>query len=136
MTGPFYIQQKKPDFCEFFVIYGGKSVFLREEHNEGFIEDDQGNLVAKVGKRSSFKGWFGKMFQDTSGTGKSPPCSPSQLISVDSSNQWEKYVGEIETYFNQLLSSNEDEQDGEVAKSVLYNNLKEDQKIAETVVIQ
>lgn len=110
---------------------------MREEHNEGFIEDDQGNLVAKVGKRSSFKGWFGKMFQDNSGTGKSrsPPCSPSQLTTIDSSNQWEKYVEQIETYFNQLLSSNEDEQDGEEEKSVLYNNLEVDQEIADTMVI-
>ncbi|XP_074378423.1 putative U-box domain-containing protein 50 [Apium graveolens] len=133
MTGPFFIQQKKPDFCEFFVIYGGRSVFLREEGNEGFIEDDQGNLVAKVGKRSSFKGWFGKMFQDNSGTGKSAPCSPSQLTTIDLTNQWEKYVEEIETYINQLLTSNEDEQDGEVANGILYNNLKEDQDIKETM---
>lgn len=107
---------------------------MREENNEGFIEDDQGNMVAKVSKKNSFKGWLGKMFQDNSATEKSPPCSPSSSTSNDSPNQWEKYVEEIETYFSQLLSSNADEEDGEEPNDILYNSIKE-QDMAQNMVI-
>ncbi|KAF2285282.1 hypothetical protein GH714_042324 [Hevea brasiliensis] len=47
ISGSFYIHQHKPNFCEFFIICGGKLVLLRGESEEAIMEDDQGVNVAK-----------------------------------------------------------------------------------------
>lgn len=108
-------------------------VFVREENNEGLIEDDQGNIVAKL-RKSSLRGWWGKIFQENGGSEKSPSCSPSSSAGNDSPNEWEKYVEEVDTYFNQLLASNADEEDGEMASDILYSSLTE-QDMAQNMVI-
>ncbi|KAA8530751.1 hypothetical protein F0562_005481 [Nyssa sinensis] len=109
ISGSFYVSRLKPDFCELFIVHEGKLVFLRQENNEGFIEDDQGIMIAKVRERSSFRGWLGKMFSETAANEKNHVTSPSSSTSNGSPDQWENYVQEIENYFHQLLSTNSDE---------------------------
>lgn len=83
--------------------------FLKEENNEGFIEDDQGEMVVKLmKKRGSVKGWFDKMFPDNAKSPRTSPSSPS--TSTDLPPIWEDCVEEIEQYFNQLVYSNADEE--------------------------
>lgn len=115
------IQQKKPNFCELYLISGGKLIFLKEENNEGFIEDDQGVMIAKLNKkRGTFKGWIGKMYPRNP---KSPSDSPSSSSSADSPSIWERSAEEIEEYFNKLLDSNEDEEEsGQASNAILENN--------------
>ncbi|KAA8546699.1 hypothetical protein F0562_003070 [Nyssa sinensis] len=122
ISGSFYVFRQKPDFCELFIICGGKLVFLREENNEGFVEDDQGVMVAKVRERNSLKGWLGKMFAESATIEKNPGTSPSSSTSNDSPYQWENYVQEIENYFEQLLSSNSDEEDHEMENDILQTS--------------
>ncbi|KAL4577897.1 hypothetical protein LXL04_014012 [Taraxacum kok-saghyz] len=115
------LQQKKPDFCEFYLISGGKLFFLKEENNEGFIEDDQGMTIAKLNKkRGSFKGWIGKMYPKNT-----RDSSSSSSSSADSPSIWERSTEEIEEYFNQLLNSNEDEEEsetGQASNAIFENN--------------
>lgn len=114
------IQQRKPDFCELYLISGGKLFFLKEENNEGFIEDDQGVMIAKLNsKRGSFKGWIGKMYPKNP---KNPRDSPSSSSSADSPSIWERSSEEIEDYFKQLLESNEDEENSETGQASNANN--------------
>ncbi|KAK3007819.1 hypothetical protein RJ639_014876, partial [Escallonia herrerae] len=121
----YHVHRQKPDFCELFLICEGKLVLVREENGEGFIEDGQGTMVAKVREKVRFKGWLGKMFPENgSFSEKSPRCSPSSSTSNDLPGQWAKNAGEIENYFQLLLSSNLDE-DGEVAHDVLQNSTTE-----------
>lgn len=109
------IQRKKPDFCDIYLTSGGKLFFLKEENNEGFIEDDQGEMVAKLNKkRGSFKGWIGKMFPENA---YSPQTSPSSSTSTDSPPIWEKCAEQIEEYFNHLLEPNADEESASVQVS-------------------
>lgn len=88
-------------------------VFLREENDEGQMEDDQGVMVARTRGKTSFKGWFGKMFAESPTSHHAHASSTSSTIadSPNSLNQWENYVEEIENYFQQLMSLNMDEQD-------------------------
>ncbi|KVI08652.1 Protein kinase-like domain-containing protein [Cynara cardunculus var. scolymus] len=113
LSGLKHIQQKKPDFCELYLISGGKLFLLKDENNEGFIEDDQGAKLNK--KRGSFRGWIGKMFPENV---KSPRFSPSST-SVDSPSIWEKCAEEIEGYFNHLV---EESESGQVSDEILESN--------------
>ncbi|KAL0367912.1 UNVERIFIED_CONTAM: putative U-box domain-containing protein 50 [Sesamum calycinum] len=97
---------EKPDFCNLFVICGGRLVFLREENDEGFIEDDRGMMVAKLRKNHSIKTWFGKMCLENAANNSSPSSSRIN----DSAHQWEKWSQEIEQYANELLSTHEEEE--------------------------
>lgn len=94
-----------PDFCEFYIVSGGKLMHLREEEDaEGIMEDDQGMIItAKTRDKCSFKGWLGKiMFSEST-------KAPLPINQIDGpQNQWEDHVQEIENYFQQLLSSNAD----------------------------
>lgn len=114
ISGSFYVHRNKPEFCELFIVCGGKLVFLREE-NDGLMEDDQGVMVARTRGKASFKGWFGKMFAESPTSHHTHGSSTSSTIadSLNSLNQWENYADEIENYFQQLLSLNLDEQDCE-----------------------
>lgn len=113
ISGSFYIQKHKPDFCELFIICGGKLVFLRGENKNGIMEDDKGLMVAKLRERSSFKGWLGKMFIENQSnsfgrnTGRSLSSS-TILHSPGSQNHRETHMQEIESYFQHLLSLNLD----------------------------
>ncbi|KAK3001057.1 hypothetical protein RJ639_022576 [Escallonia herrerae] len=124
-SASYHVHRQKPDFCELFIICEGKLVLVREENGEGFIEDGQGTMVAKVREKVRFKGWLGKMFPENgSFSEKSPRGSPSSSTINDLPGQWAKNAGEIENYFQLLLSSNSDE-DGEVAHDVLQNSTTE-----------
>ena len=116
MNASFYLQSKKPNFCELFVIFNGKLVYLKEETNEGFIEDDQGVIVARIKERPSFKGWIGKFFPENA-NGKNHCESPSSSSASNGGtpDQWEKYGEEIENYFNELSSSIANEGNSEEA---------------------
>lgn len=79
-------------------------VFLKGEKEEGFMEDDQGAMVAK---KANFRSWLGKMFTDNSHDSHQLPASSKAL---ENENQWEDYAQEIENYFEHLLSLNLDEE--------------------------
>ncbi|CAA3025480.1 U-box domain-containing 50 isoform X1 [Olea europaea subsp. europaea] len=110
ISGSFYILHHKPDFCELFVIYGGRLLSLREENNEGFIEDDRGNTIAKFTERNGFRSLLGRIFPDSPTNGHSTD-SPSSSRSNSSPDEWEKYSEEIEQYVNQMLAFNEEEEE-------------------------
>lgn len=123
ISGSFYIHQHKPNFCEFFIICGGKLVFLRGENEETIMEDDQGITAAK---RGNIKTWLGKMF--TEGRNFSHiDASSKGLESQNSQNQWENFVLEIHNYYEQLLSLNMDEDICEEENEILQaDSLEED----------
>ncbi|KAF8081976.1 hypothetical protein N665_0854s0013 [Sinapis alba] len=111
ISGSFHIYQNKPDFCEFYIICGGKMVSLKRENDAN----------------NNIRSWIGKMFHDpgrnsdrSSTNNDDPTASP-----------WDKNLQEMESYFQQLLSLNleeeeddvqEEEEDGEeVALDVLQH---------------
>ncbi|XP_059307396.1 putative U-box domain-containing protein 50 [Lycium ferocissimum] len=126
ISGSFFVHRQKPEFCELYVICGGKLVFLREGNNEGLIEDDQGIMVAKSRTmRQSFRDLVVKMFPEHSQKMKNQCDSSSSSASNDSFDQWEKYKEEIENYMGQLLPSNVEEVDDFVADETLQKNITE-----------
>ncbi|KAL6222827.1 hypothetical protein ACLB2K_006217 [Fragaria x ananassa] len=128
VSAAFYIHHHKPDFCELFVICGGRLVFLRGENDKGTMEDDQGVIVAKLREKASFKGWLAKMFNETSAT--SPDGTTADANSpTNSQNSWECHVQEIEDYFQHLLSLKLEE-DSEQEKDDVPNNPMESDMIA------
>ncbi|XP_059435551.1 putative U-box domain-containing protein 50 [Corylus avellana] len=104
----FYIHQHKPEFCEFYIICGGKQVFLRGHNDEGTMEDDEGVMAANMREKASLRGWLGRLFADTPDRNSR---SSSTLQSPNSQNEWESHAQEIESYFQQLLSSDFDGDD-------------------------
>ncbi|KAJ9177502.1 hypothetical protein P3X46_012718 [Hevea brasiliensis] len=115
ISGSFYIHQHKPNFCEFFIICGGKLVLLRGESEEAIMEDDQGVNVAK---RGNIKTWLGKMF--TEGRNSSRMSASSKCLeSKNSQNQWENCALEIHNYYEHLLSLNLDEEICEEENEIL-----------------
>ncbi|XP_059624135.1 putative U-box domain-containing protein 50 isoform X2 [Cornus florida] len=111
ISGSFYVHRHKPDFCELFIICGGKLVFLREENNGVLMEDDQGVMVAKVRRKVGFKGWLEKMISQNGTNEKSLLSSPSSSTDNNSPDEWKHFFREMENYFHQLLSSHSDEED-------------------------
>ncbi|KAL9255553.1 putative U-box domain-containing protein [Drosera capensis] len=100
MSGSFYVHRNKPNFCDLYILCGGKLVILEEEKDEGMMEDEQG---ASLKQKNNLRGWLGKVLAN----GRSP-TSPSSISarSLDSpspKNKWEFYAQEIEEYFHQLL---------------------------------
>lgn len=88
--------------------------FLREE-NDGLMEGDQGVMVARTRRKTSFRGWLGKLFAENTSSPHTngSPTSSTMADSPNSLNQWENCAEEIENYFQQLQSLNLDEQDYE-----------------------
>ncbi|XP_048334445.2 putative U-box domain-containing protein 50 [Ziziphus jujuba] len=128
--GSFYIHQKKPDFCEFFIICGGKQVFLRVENDERIMEDDQGLKVAKMKERVNFRSLIDKMLPESLIDSRRRSSASSNL-----QNQWEYCCEEIENYFQHLSSLNFDEEDCEqmMNDSVQISPMEaEMQKLAES----
>ncbi|XP_022844192.1 putative U-box domain-containing protein 50 isoform X2 [Olea europaea var. sylvestris] len=105
ISGSFYVLRQKPDFCELFVICGGRLLSLREENKGGFIEDDRGNAVAKFTEKNGFRSLLGRRHSLDS------PSSSAR--SNNSPDEWEKYSDGIEQYVNQLLALNEEEEEEE-----------------------
>ncbi|KAF8404715.1 hypothetical protein HHK36_009603 [Tetracentron sinense] len=120
ISGSFYVHKHKPDFCELFIICGGKLVSLKEENDEGSAEDDQGTTFTKPREKGSLKGWLrSKMFTDnptnhlSPGRDYPPRVTPSltNTDSPESRNRWENCVKEIEIYSQWLSSTNLSEED-------------------------
>lgn len=114
ISGSFYVHRHKPDYCELFVICGGKLVSLREVNDEGLMEDDQGNTVARMREKAPFICCLGKVLFENSFDGRYSSfssSSPTNKDSVDSHNQWENNFQELEKYFQELLSSKSDDED-------------------------
>ena len=89
-------------------------MFLKGQNDEGIMEDDQGVVVGKVKDKTSIKDWIEKIFTDPSAhsSKKNSRFSPTSSMDLDtrnSQNQWETHVGEIENYFQLLVSSDLDE---------------------------
>ncbi|KAF4402175.1 hypothetical protein G4B88_017687 [Cannabis sativa] len=114
ISGSFYVHKNKPDFCELFIICGGKLLSIKGENKRGIMEDDQGVMVAKFREKGSFKDWLGKIFipPQPNSLEKNPRRLLSSLsINLDSPSsqtQWENCVEEIEEYYQHLLSLNLD----------------------------
>ncbi|KAL0721528.1 hypothetical protein Bca4012_036127 [Brassica carinata] len=114
ISGSFYIYQNKPDFCEFYIICGGKMVLLKRENDAN----------------NNIRSWIGKMFHDP---GRNlDRSSNSSDDPTASGSPWDKNLQEMEIYFQQLLSLNleegdednvQEEEDGgeEVALDVLQH---------------
>ncbi|GFP87901.1 putative U-box domain-containing protein 50 [Phtheirospermum japonicum] len=119
ISGSLYVGRHKPDFCEMFVICGGRLVFLRGENDEeGFIEDDRGFMLKE--KNHSIRNWLVKLFPENA-TNNSPGSSSSSR-SNDSPHQWEKCNQEIEHYVNDMLSLVKDEGENDGANAILKEN--------------
>lgn len=80
-------------------------MFLKGHNDEGTVEDDEGVVVANMREKVSLRGWLAKMFSDST---ERNSRSSSNLQSTNSQNQWESHVQEIESYFQELLSSDLD----------------------------
>ncbi|GAB4848800.1 hypothetical protein Ancab_003593 [Ancistrocladus abbreviatus] len=132
ISGSFYVHRNKPDFCDLFVLCGGKLVFLKEENDEGLMEDEQGITVAKLKQKASFKGWLGKVLAH----GRSPYASSSSsqrsLDSPSARNQWDMFAQEIEGYFQQLLEEKDDhinmEENGALENNIMEPNMPDSSK--------
>ncbi|KAJ4967178.1 hypothetical protein NE237_019027 [Protea cynaroides] len=110
ISGSFYIHRHKPSFCELFIICGGKLVFLKEENDEEYMEDEKGVMVAKMKEKGNMKGWFGKMFIDNAANhdARRLPNSAVNTEAVSWSNMrdwWEDYALEVESYYESLSYS-------------------------------
>ncbi|XP_047336266.1 putative U-box domain-containing protein 50 [Impatiens glandulifera] len=119
ITDSLYIQRNKPDFCEMFIVFGGKLVFLREDninYSEGIsVEDENGIVIAsklkeKGSSSNSIMGLWGKMLSArVAGDQKNVLDSPSSTAGKYSSDEWDNCVHEIESYFGQLMSLNDND---------------------------
>ncbi|KAH9664333.1 putative U-box domain-containing protein 50 [Citrus sinensis] len=111
VSGSYFVHHHMPDYCELFIICGGKLVSLKGENDEGIMEDDQGVKFAKMRERVNFGNLWTKMF---SGNGRNPNrlsiCSRGpDADSPYSRSTWENCVQEIEIYFQHLASFNLDD---------------------------
>ncbi|KAJ4964210.1 hypothetical protein NE237_024149 [Protea cynaroides] len=123
ISGSFYIYRNKPNFCEVYIICGGKLVLLREENDEEYMEDESGVMIAKMREKGTRKGWFGKMFVDSKhdSQGRIYPrgFSPNGEVNTDSDSThdwWDEYAPQVESYFQWLSSSKlveEEDEDNE-----------------------
>ena len=96
ISGSFYVYQNKPDFCEFYIICGGKMVMLKRENDAN----------------NNIKSWIGKMFHDP-GRNLDRSSSGNDDDSAGRGSPWDKNLQEMESYFQQLLSLNLEEDDVE-----------------------
>ncbi|XP_044469890.1 putative U-box domain-containing protein 50 isoform X2 [Mangifera indica] len=122
ISGSFFVHLHKPEYCELFIICGGKLVFLKGNNEEGVMEDDQGVRLARM--RGNLRSRLTKIFTENYSMGRSShlPNSPRNLDSPDSQNNWENHVQEIENYFYQLMSLNLDEANPEAEYEVLQTS--------------
>ncbi|KAJ4878634.1 U-box domain-containing protein kinase family protein [Raphanus sativus] len=95
ISGSFYVYQNKPEFCEFYIICGGKMVMLKRENDVN----------------NNIRSWIGKMFHDPERN--LDRSSSSNDSSTSSGSPWDKNLQEMESYFQQLLSLNLEEDDVE-----------------------
>ncbi|XP_022740241.1 putative U-box domain-containing protein 50 isoform X2 [Durio zibethinus] len=109
ISGSFYVHHYKPDFCELYIICGGKLVVLDGNIDKGFMEDDQGIMIAKIKEKPTLKHLLGKIFSENNPSRRKKGFFPPSTNQDSSQNQWEDNLQEIENYFQHLLSLNLDE---------------------------
>nr|XP_027192823.1 putative U-box domain-containing protein 50 isoform X1 [Cicer arietinum] len=110
MNGLFYVHQHKPDFCELFIICGGKQVSPRVKNGEITMEDDNGVKVAKMRDKMSFKDWLERMISDKTIDSNHKNSSRSPISSTYLEAHLEQnYIQEIENYLHELVSLNFEE---------------------------
>ncbi|EPS69941.1 hypothetical protein M569_04821 [Genlisea aurea] len=119
IAGAHYVLARKPHFCEVFLIWEGRLVFIRGENDEVLMESDGGVTIAKLrDKNRTVKKWLGRVFQSN---------VSESAGSFSSHNHWEKYGRDIEDYVNELSKQGdaEDEDDGteEAVSSELLQNV-------------
>ncbi|XP_058069356.1 LOW QUALITY PROTEIN: putative U-box domain-containing protein 50 [Magnolia sinica] len=119
ISGTFYVHKHKPNYCELFITCGGKLVRLREENEEGYLEDEEGVVIAdmrkKMKEKSSSRGWLEKMLPDNvaSYVVRKSPGQTSSTQTGDIDEKSEDFSEEIEIYLRSLtLNSNAGEEDG------------------------
>ncbi|KAK9164008.1 hypothetical protein Syun_004910 [Stephania yunnanensis] len=112
ISGCFYVHKHKPNFCQLFIICGGKIVFLKEE-KEGYIEDDQGTMVAKTREKGGLmRSWFGRILPDSPGSYATPNSERSQTPQAELTeplDQWANHAQEIENYVEFVSRSNDED---------------------------
>ncbi|XVF15302.1 hypothetical protein REPUB_Repub09cG0139400 [Reevesia pubescens] len=113
ISGSFYVHQYKPEFCELYVICGGKLVFLKGNVDEGFMEDDEGNMVAKISEKPCLKNLLGRIFSENYPIRRQKCYCPTSTNQDSPKNRWEDNMQELENYFQHLLSLNLDEENPE-----------------------
>ncbi|XP_057961875.1 putative U-box domain-containing protein 50 [Malania oleifera] len=108
----FYVHRHRPNFCELYIVSAGKLVFQGEDNDEGFMKDDDELMVAKMKEKN--KGCPIRMFTEDPTNcfahERNPHGSSTSSNSPCSTNQWGNHIQEIENYYEQLLSSDLDEQ--------------------------
>ncbi|GAB2279293.1 hypothetical protein Dimus_013937 [Dionaea muscipula] len=146
ISGSFYIHQNKPDFCDLYILCGGRLVYLKEK-NDGVMEDEQrGDIIANLKQKGSFKGWLGKVLTHGKSPNSSPSSSPRSMDSPSPRNQWDLYAQEIEEYLHQLLETKDDDDDvveknvpsesSAIAPNIMTNCIKNREEKIEDVKIQ
>ncbi|KAH7851594.1 hypothetical protein Vadar_013895 [Vaccinium darrowii] len=118
LSGLLHVHSQRPDLCDIFVISEGKLVFLREENQEGILEDDQGRVFARFNEKGSLRALIGGKFPSTAKNAKNSPVPSTSNYTRD---QWGNCVEEIESYFHQLLTSISDEEGSEIETDRLRN---------------
>ncbi|XP_019185661.1 PREDICTED: putative U-box domain-containing protein 50 isoform X2 [Ipomoea nil] len=117
LRGLFHIHNQKPDFCELFVVFGGKLVFLIEENGESVIKDEVGGVIGRAREKKKKKHGFKVLLErimlpeiadKEKRSCDSPSSSSSSSVSNGLADQWEKNQSEIELYLSQLSSSKTD----------------------------
>lgn len=130
--GSFYVHRNKPDFCELFIICGGKSVSLRDANDQGFMEVEEGAVVDDVKKKmkekNSFRGWLEKILPNHSSNnmGSNSERGSPHSQSFSAQEKWENCVEEIENYIKWLNLNSTNEEIGEEHASLQLGSM--DQK--------
>ncbi|XP_010444515.1 PREDICTED: putative U-box domain-containing protein 50 [Camelina sativa] len=106
ISGSFYVYQNKPEYCEFYIICGGKMVSLKRENDVN----------------NNIRSWIGKMFHDP-GRNLDRSSGSNDDSTASGSSTWENKLQVIENYFQQLLSLNLKEEEEE-----LENGVEEEQQ--------
>lgn len=113
ISGSFYVHRNKPNFCDLYILCGGKLVVLEEEKDEGMMEDEQGTSLKQ---KNNLRGWLGKVLANGRSPTSPSSMSPRSIDSPSPRNKWEFYAQEIEEYFHQLLEMKDnDDADENVA---------------------
>ncbi|XP_010484349.1 PREDICTED: putative U-box domain-containing protein 50 [Camelina sativa] len=119
ISGSFYVYQNKPEYCEFYIICGGKMVSLKRENDVN----------------SNIRSWIGKMFHDP-GRNLDRSSGSNDDSTASGSSTWENNLQVIENYFQQLLSLNLEEEEEELENGVAEEQEGEEEDVLALDVLQ
>ncbi|KAM7276748.1 hypothetical protein ACFE04_018614 [Oxalis oulophora] len=94
ISGSFKVHMHKPEFCELYIVCGGKLLLRREEN------DNKGAIIMR--QKAKPKRWLTRKFAEI--VGKSHDSSAPNMNLREPENEWENHVREIQTYFQHLMS--------------------------------